>query len=187
MKKKIERSLKESIEVKKLVIEKEIDSIKRLASLMIDVVRSGNKIIVFGNGGSASDSLHMAAELVGRFKKERKAIPAVALTSNTSILTCIGNDYSFDKVFERQIEALGKKGDIALGISTSGRSKNVISALKKAKEMGLKTSCLIGEYKKDIENFSDAIISVPSKDTPRIQESHGTIIHILCELIEDAL
>ncbi|MFH1782389.1 MAG: SIS domain-containing protein [Candidatus Omnitrophota bacterium] len=184
---KIKKILKESVDVKRKLIEKDLSSIADLAQTIIGAIKSGNKVLIFGNGGSASDSIHMAAELVGRFKKERKAVPVIALPANISIITSIGNDYGFEKIFERQIEALGKKGDIALGITTSGRSKNVLNGLAQAKKLGLKTASLVGDHVKDISGLSDIVISVDSSNTPRIQESHVTIIHIICELIEDAL
>ena len=137
-----------------------------------------------GNGGSAADAQHIAGELVGRFKKERKAIPAISLSTDTSILTAIGNDYGFEKVFERQIEALGNKGDVVIGISTSGNSENVYRAMKLAKKMGLTTIGLLGNDGGKIKNLSDIALVVPSKNTPRIQETHITIGHIICEGVE---
>jgi D-sedoheptulose 7-phosphate isomerase len=143
------------------------------------------KILIFGNGGSAADSQHFAAELVGKFRTPtRKPLPAIALTTDTSALTAISNDWEFPYVFERQIEALGKRGDVAFGISTSGRSINVLRALKKAKEIGLITISLSGKYKDEMEKFSDIVISVNSQDTQRIQEAHSLIIHLICEGIE---
>ena len=130
--------------------------------------------------------MHIAAELVGRFRKERKALPAIALTANVSILTALGNDYSFEYIFERQIEAFGNKGDMAIGISTSGSSKNVMAGILKASKMGLKTAALTGSNIGELSKVVDLCISVPSLNTPRIQEAHITIGHIVCELIEDA-
>ncbi|MBN1527254.1 MAG: SIS domain-containing protein, partial [Candidatus Omnitrophica bacterium] len=140
----ISERIEESIRVKESVLWKEVRNIEKAAKLMIASLRRGGKIIVFGNGGSAADSQHIVAELVGRFLKERKALAAVALTTNTSTLTALANDYGYDVVFSRQVEALGKKGDVALGISTSGNSPNVIAAIKKARAMGLATVGLSG-------------------------------------------
>jgi len=142
-------------------------------------------VLVFGNGGSAADSQHMAAELVGRFRKERKALPAIALTTNTSTITALSNDYGYDVSFKRQVEALGKKGDVAVGISTSGTAKNVTCALKKAKDAGLLTVALTGKDGGEIKSIADLSLVVKSDNTARIQEAHILIIHILCELIED--
>jgi D-sedoheptulose 7-phosphate isomerase len=149
-------------------------------------LKAGGKILIFGNGGSAADSQHITAELVGRFKKERKALAAIALTTNTSVLTAIGNDYGYDVSFSRQVEALGKRGDAALGISTSGNSKNVIEAIRISRKIGLSTIGLLGCDGGKIKAECDIAIVVRSKDTPRVQESHSLIGHILCELIEDA-
>jgi len=154
---------------------------------MLKTIKSGHKILLFGNGGSASDSLHIAAELVGRFKKERKAIPAMALTANISTLTALGNDYNFEYIFERQVEAFGNKGDMAIGISTSGSSKNVIRGISKASKMGIKTAALTGNKTGELSRIADICIRVPSDNTPRVQEAHITIGHIVCELIEDAI
>ena len=147
----------------------------------------GGKLLIFGNGGSAADAQHLAAELVNRFRKERKPFPALALTTDTSILTAIANDYSFDLIFVKQIEALGKKGDIALGISTSGRSPNVIKALQRARELGLYTVGLTGGDGGNLHQVCDLLIIVPSKETPRIQEGHLLFLHIFAELIEESL
>lgn len=177
----------DSIHAKEALIARETANIAKAAELIISSLKSGNKILVFGNGGSAADSQHMAAELVGRFKKERKAWPAIALTTNTSILTAVANDYSYDVIFARQIEALGKSGDTAIGISTSGNSKNVIEAIRKAKAMGVKTLSLTGGDGGKLACESDVSIIVPSKDTPRIQECHLLVIHMICEIVENAL
>ncbi|GAF81466.1 unnamed protein product [marine sediment metagenome] len=186
MKNKIKRIIDESREVKTtLLAEANIELIEKMAEAMIESLRKGGKILVFGNGGSAADSQHMVAELVGRFKKERKALPAIALTVNTSTITALSNDYGYEVSFKRQIEALGKKGDLAVGISTSGTAKNVIEALKKAKDMGLLTVALTGKGGGQINTIADLSLEVKSNNTPRIQEAHILIIHILCELIED--
>jgi len=186
MKKKIVELIKEGIEVKNKLLESQANEIEELARVMLETIKSGHKILLFGNGGSATDSLHIAAELVGRFRKERKALPAIALTANVSILTAIGNDYGFECIFERQIEALGNKGDMAIGISTSGSSKNVLAGILRASKIGLKTAAMTGSKIGELSKIADLCIRVPSLSTPRIQEAHIAIGHIVCELIEDA-
>jgi len=160
-----------------------------VAKLIITAIHSGNKLLIFGNGGSAADAQHMAAEFVGSFERERKAIAAIALTTDTSILTSITNDYGADIVFARQIEALGKKGDIAIAFTTSGKSPNVIIGLERAKELGLSTVVLTGHInlRNELVDLTDHSIFVSSENTARIQEAHGLIIHILCSLVEDSL
>lgn len=147
----------------------------------------GKKLLVMGNGGSAADAQHFAAEIIGRFKLERPALPAVALTTDTSVLTAIGNDYGFDAVFSRQVEGLALPGDVVFGISTSGNSANVFAALAKARELGCKTIALLGRDGGTITTVADISIIVPGNDTPRIQEGHITIIHIVCDLLEKRL
>ena len=164
------------------------DSFWKAEEVLWKTISGGGKILIFGNGGSAADSQHIATELVSRFLIERKALNAESLTINTSSLTAIGNDYSFDQVFSRQVEAKGAKGDVLIGISTSGNSKNVIEAIKTAKEMGIKTIGLTGINRDSlIGRLSDYCIYVPSSSTPRIQEAHILIGHILCEFIENEL
>lgn len=183
---KIKQHLRISAEVKQKTAEHSAAVISRAIDCIIDSLKSHGKVLICGNGGSAADSQHLAAELVGRFKKDRDTLPAVALTTDTSILTAVGNDYGFTHIFSRQVQALGRKGDILLGLSTSGRSENVSLAMKKAKEMGMHTIGLIGNNENcPIAEFSDIIISIPSPDTPFIQETHITIGHIMCDLIED--
>lgn len=183
----ISHYLKESIKVKQLVIEKQIDKIEKAAKIIIERYSKGNKVVAFGNGGSASDAQHLVGELVGRFRIERKGLPAVALTTDSNVVTAIANDYGFDKVFERQVEANAIKGDVVVGISTSGKSPNVINAIKMAKEIGCKTIGLTGKEGGELVNLCDVTIMVPSYDTPRIQESHIAIIHIICELLDKDL
>lgn len=185
MKTVIQRIIQESIAAKEALAAQCVDSIERAAQAIIGSLKSGGKILVFGNGGSAADSQHMVAELVGRFKKERKPLPAIALTTNTSTLTAIANDYSYDVTFSRQVEALGKAGNIAFGISTSGNAKNVIEAIRKAKSIGLTTIGLTGGSGGALARECDIAIVVGSDNTPRIQESHLMVIHILCELIDN--
>jgi D-sedoheptulose 7-phosphate isomerase len=153
---------------------------------MVSALRQGRKILVFGNGGSAADAQHFVAELVGRYLVERRAWPAIALTADTSILTALGNDYGFDRVFARQIEAHGQAGDVALGITTSGRSPNVLRALETAKERGLVTIALTGRGG-EAGGLASIHLAVDNDHTPRIQEVHITMLHILCELVEEEL
>jgi D-sedoheptulose 7-phosphate isomerase len=151
---------------------------------IVDALGAGGKLLVFGNGGSAADAQHLSAELVGRFMKERAALPAIALTVDSSILTSVANDYSFKQVFARQIEALGRPGDVALGISTSGESPNVVTALQTAKAQGLKTVALTGRDGGTVGRVADIHVNVPDQNTQRVQEVHQTLIHVLCEAIE---
>ena len=185
--KKITSLINESIEVKKKLIKTQGRAIEKLARMMIATIKSGNKILIFGNGGSAADSIHIATELVGRFQKERRPFPAMALPANISLLTALGNDYGFEYIFERQVAAFGKKGDLALGISTSGNSENVIRGILKASRMKLKTASLTGKTRGRLSGITDVCVCVPSTNTARVQESHIVIGHILCEIIEDAL
>ncbi|MFC1454918.1 SIS domain-containing protein [Candidatus Undinarchaeota archaeon] len=159
--------------------------IEEISGEILDSLRNGGKIVLFGNGGSAADSQHIAAEFVNRFKLERKAIPALALSTDTSILTAIANDYSYENVFERQVEALVKKEDIVIAITTSGKSKNVLNALKKAKELGAKTVAFTGSG--GTQGHADIELKIPSSETPRIQEMHSICGHIICELVENEL
>jgi D-sedoheptulose 7-phosphate isomerase len=161
--------------------------IAEMGILISDTLNRGNKLLVMGNGGSAADAQHFVAEIVGRFKMERRALPAVALSTDTSILTAIGNDYGFDVVFSRQVEALAAPGDAVVGISTSGNSPNVLKALNAAKARGCRTIGLLGKDGGSIKGACDLALVVPSDDTPRIQEGHITIIHIVCDLVEKAL
>lgn len=161
-----------------------LNRIADAARLIVDAIKSGNKLMICGNGGSAADAQHMAGEFVCRFYKDREPLPAIALTTDTSVLTSISNDYSYDDVFNRQVKALGKSGDVLLGISTSGSSMNVLEAFKTAQAMVIKTVLLTGTTKKAITAHSDIIIRTPSSDTPRIQEMHLLIEHIICEIVE---
>ncbi|QEM67081.1 D-sedoheptulose 7-phosphate isomerase [Geobacter sp. FeAm09] len=161
--------------------------IAEMAALLTSALKSGGKLLVMGNGGSAADAQHFAAEIVGRFKMERRALPAVALTTDTSILTAIGNDYGFEAVFSRQVEALAAAGDVVVGISTSGNSPNVLKAFQAARERGCRTVGLLGRDGGSIKGGCDLALVVPSDDTPRIQEGHIAIIHIVCDLVERSL
>ena len=153
---------------------------------MAESLRSGGKVLAFGNGGSAADAQHFAAELVGRFTVERAAWAALALTTDPSIMTAVGNDYGFDAVFRRQVEAHGRPGDVALGISTSGRSPNVIEALRVARERGLLTVGLTGNGGGELAGLVHYLVDVPHPDTQRIQEVHAMVLHILCQVVEEA-
>lgn len=180
----INQRTEESIAVKRALLETQADTIAQVGAALVAAMRNGNTLFLFGNGGSAGDSQHIAAELVGRFTKERRALPAVALTTNTSALTALGNDYEYAIVFSRQLEAFGKPGDIAIGISTSGNSPNVLHGLETAKTLGMVTVGLTGETGGKTKTAADHCICVPSRDTARIQESHILIGHILCEIVE---
>lgn len=167
------------------ILEKEwlISEICMAVDMIINCIRNGNKVLIAGNGGSAADAQHFAAELVGRFKLERNGYSAVALTTDTSILTAIANDYGYDKVFSRQIEALGKQGDIFIGISTSGNSKNIILACEEARKKDMKIIGMFG-FNGKLTEYCDCGISIPSDKTPLIQEAHEMIYHIICEEVE---
>ena len=187
MENKIKEIIKESIAVKEKVITESVSDIKAIIDLCIKTLKNGAKIIFCGNGGSAADSQHLAAEFVVRFKKNRKSLPAIALTTNTSVLTAIGNDLGFEMVFARQIESLANKNDVLFVISTSGKSKNIIEAVKKAKEVGVSTIAFTGEGGRELAKSCDMSFIAPSKDTARIQEAHICVGHIICELIEETL
>ncbi|MFH1622431.1 MAG: D-sedoheptulose 7-phosphate isomerase [Candidatus Omnitrophota bacterium] len=187
MEEKIKNILKESIAVKEKLLKESIADIKSIAELCSKTIQNGGKLIFCGNGGSAADSQHLAAELVVRFKKNRKSLPAIALTTNTSILTAIGNDFGFDMVFSRQLESQANKNDLLFAISTSGKSKNISEVVKKAKEIGMKTIAFTGENGKEFARACHLSFIAPSSDTARIQESHICVGHIICEIIEDTL
>jgi len=186
MKQIILESLEQSITIKRQTITENIQTIVAGAEMLIDCLVSGHKIMIFGNGGSAADAQHIAAEFVNRFQIERPPMAAIALTTDSSILTSIGNDYTFDDVFTKQIRALGRKGDIAWGISTSGNSKNVVSAIQTAKEIGLHTMGMTGRGG-ELAQCAQTVYAVPSDVTARIQETHITIAHILCDLVDRML
>ena len=164
-----------------------VDIITEMAEEIVNSLKEGGQLFICGNGGSAADSQHLATELISKFYRERKAINAEALSVNTSTITAIGNDYSFDNVFSRQLEAKGRYNDILLGISTSGNSKNVLMAMREAKRKGLKCFAFTGANICELDNVCDVILHVPSYDTPRIQEIHILAGHIMCELIEEAM
>ena len=185
---KIKRIIGESIKLKeKLLSERNIEKIFSACEIICDALKKNKKVLLCGNGGSAADCQHWAGEMVGRFKKERNPYKFISLTTDTSIISSIANDYDFKEVFKRQVEALGEKEDILICISTSGKSKNVIEAAKKAKEKGMKVISLTGKSPNPLSKISDINLSVPSNDTPRIQENHILLIHILSQIIEDSL
>jgi len=186
MRENIVRQIEDSINVKKSILDDRhiVDKIERVSTMVIEAIKNGNKVIFCGNGGSAADSQHLAAELIGKFYFNRQSLPAVSLTVNTSIITAIGNDFGFDKVFARQLEGIGKTGDVLIGLSTSGNSENVVEAFKLAKKIGIKTIALTGENGGILKDLADILINVPSNNTPRIQEAHIMIGHIICELVE---
>jgi D-sedoheptulose 7-phosphate isomerase len=184
---RIAAQIQESIEVKQHVIDDHIADLSDAAEILIGALRRGNRVLFFGNGGSAADSQHIAAELIGRFRRERDALPAIALTTDTSILTALANDYSYEVVFSRQVEALGREGDVAVGISTSGNSSNVLAALQTATARGMSTIGLTGNSGGAMKDLVDVCFCVPSTSTSHIQETHITVAHALCELIEQEL
>ena len=187
MKSTIEKIFAESMEVKQATLRKNLPKIVSAAEMIISAFKNGHKLFFCGNGGSAADSQHIAAEFVGRFQKERQAWPAIALTTDTSALTALGNDYNFDIVFSRQLQALGQKEDVLVAISTSGNSKNVLEAVKQAKSMGIMTLGVTGGTGGKLVDLCDITIISASAKTARIQESHLVIFHTICELVENAL
>ena len=185
MEKRIREVFEEDIALYQKALAGDVPSaVQSATDLILVSLKAGGKLLIAGNGGSAADAQHFAAELVGKYLKERPAISAIALTTDTSILTAWSNDFSFDSVFARQIQAHGKKGDVFFGISTSGNSKNIIEAVAKAKKHGLKTVLLLGGTGGQMKGTGDVEILVPSATTPRIQEVHTSIIHIISELVE---
>ena len=164
-----------------------VDAIVRAAGMMKAAFEAGGQLLAFGNGGSATDAEHFVAELVGRFRRERRGLPAVALTTDAAVLTSVANDYGYDAVFARQVEALGRRGDVAIGVTTSGASANVNAALERARAMGLATVGLTGRDGGVTGTLVDVHVNVADDDTARIQEVHRTILHVWCELIEDAV
>jgi D-sedoheptulose 7-phosphate isomerase len=170
-----------------LVRDRLAGKIAKSADIIAVALKRGNKVLIMGNGGSAADSQHFAAELVGRFLIERKGLPAIALTTDTSVLTAVSNDYGFDQVFKRQVQALAVPSDVVIGISTSGHSQNVFNALTAAKETGCTTLALLGKDGGSIANIVDLDLTVPADDTPFVQEAHSTILHLVCLLVENEL
>lgn len=189
MKNYLESEISASIETKQKLLTDAVllEAIAEVAALCVRIYRNGNKTMLAGNGGSAADAQHIAAELVGRYGFDRPSIPSLALTTDTSNLTAIGNDYGYDQVFSRQVEGMGQQGDVFIGISTSGNSQNVVNAFESAKAMGITTIALVGRDGGAMGQMADHAIIVPSNATPRIQESHIMIGHILCDVIEKEL
>ncbi|WP_331775623.1 D-sedoheptulose 7-phosphate isomerase [Sulfurospirillum sp. 1612] len=183
--------IQRELQAHKETIEKTIEELQThiytACIIASETINNGGKILLFGNGGSAADAQHIAAELSGRYKKERRGLPGLALTTDTSVLTAVGNDYGYDRVFDRQVEALAQEGDLLIGISTSGNSKNVLRALSLGRNMGCKTIGLSGRDGGAMDEFCDINIVVPSEDTPRIQEMHILIGHTICQAIDDFL
>ncbi|MDI6864757.1 D-sedoheptulose-7-phosphate isomerase [Thermodesulfovibrio yellowstonii] len=184
---KIRKAYEESIRVKEQFFRENISLIKEVAEIIAKSLNEGGKILIFGNGGSATDASHIAAEFVNRFKRERPGLPAIALNTDMAVLTAIANDYDYSEIFAKQIKALGECGDIVIGISTSGSSRNVIKAIEVAKKRGLKSIAFTSKKGEKLISKVDYALAVPSEDTPRIQETHITLGHILCELVEDIL
>ena len=184
IKEQIEKIFSDSIQVKKETLASNLKKIEQSVKVITRSFKAGGKLLLFGNGGSAADSQHIAAEFIGRFQKERRSLPAIALTTDTSILTSLGNDYSYDVIFARQVEGLATKKDVVMGISTSGKSENVIQGIKKAKEIGAKTITLTGNKGGSLGKLADIHLNVPSSSTARIQESHICMAHAICELVE---
>ncbi len=186
-------TIKSQLEASCLVKQQMLDNIGILQTIedavshCITALKAGNKIILAGNGGSAADAQHIAAELVGRFETERPGLPAITLTTNSSTVTAVANDYNYDNIFRRQVQALGQRGDVFIGISTSGNSPNVVAAIEQCKEQGITVIGLTGETGGKMQQLCDICVRVPSTNTARIQESHITIGHILCSLIDSAL
>lgn len=187
MKDTIKNELISHLEIIQSVINTLEDTIEIASKMVVDTLKNGNKILLCGNGGSAADAQHIAAELTGRYKTERRGLPGIALTTDTSALTAIGNDYGYDRVFDRQVEALAREGDLLIGISTSGNSQNVINAFKVAKELGCKTIGLSGRDGGGFNEICDLNLIVSSDNTPRIQEMHILIGHIICQIIDNEL
>jgi D-sedoheptulose 7-phosphate isomerase len=185
----VQKRIQENVEVKQALLRDRefIRLVVQVASVITEALRQGHKVLLFGNGGSAADAQHIAAELMGRYRRERAGWPALALTVNTSALTAIGNDYSFEAVFSRQVEALGSPGDVVIGISTSGNSDNVLRALEAAKARGIATIGLTGRSGGKMKGSSDYCLCVSSDETARIQEGHILVGHIVCEIVEQAL
>jgi D-sedoheptulose 7-phosphate isomerase len=187
MKRTIEKAFRESAEVKLKFLQEYTDRIVEVTHLILDAYRQGRKLLFFGNGGSATDASHLAAELVNRYRRNREGLPAIALTTDMSVITSIGNDLSYTEIFARQVQALGQKGDIAVAISTSGNSPNVLRAVEAAKRKEIMTIGFTGGTGGKLVNLVDHVFIVPSQNTARIQETHITLGHIICELVEERL
>ncbi len=183
---KIKQRFEESAEILQLTQQRLAGPLRETTEIIISAYKAGRGVFIFGNGGSASDAQHIACELVGRFLKKRRALKAVALTTDTSVISAISNDYGFEQIFVRQLEANAVSGDIAIALSTSGNSLNILAGLKKAREMGMRTIAFTGDGGGRCAELAEVLLDVPCKKTPRIQEAHAVLYHILCELVEDA-
>jgi len=183
-------SLRKEVEARIALLERAIlleEPLKNAKILLQEALKGGKKILVFGNGGSAADAQHFVCELVGRYKRERTGLPAIALSSDPSVVTAVSNDYGYARVFARQVEALGTPGDVAIAITTSGRSENVLQGARKAKEKGLRLIALLGKNPSPLKSLSDVVLTVSSEDTPLIQEIHTMLLHLLAKGIEQSL
>lgn len=189
MEEEIRQQIEESISVKREIMSSKemVEQIGRAGEMLVQAYKNGNKVLLCGNGGSASDAQHIEGELVGRFQKERRPLPAIAMTANSATVTAISNDYGYSNIFYREVEAYGKKGDVLIGISTSGNSENIYQALSHAKELGVISIALLGKDGGKCAEIADLSIIVPSEVTARIQESHIMIGHILCSIVERKL
>lgn len=185
----VKKRIEESIQTKQQILGNDalLNSILSAANVIIEKIKAGGSVYFCGNGGSAADAQHLAAELSGRFYFDRQPLSADALHCNTSFLTAVANDYSYDVIYSRLISGLGRNGDVLVGLSTSGNSKNIVNAFNKAKEMGIYTIGLTGSKGGDMKSVADSCICIPSDDTPRVQESHIMVGHIICEIIESTL
>lgn len=187
MKDKIVKAFEESISVKDKFFRENIDSIIDASKMVAEAFSEGKKLLLFGNGGSSTDASHIAAEFVNRFKRERPGLPAIALTTDTAVITSIANDYEFSEIFSRQLKSLSEEGDVAIAISTSGSSPNVVKAMDVAKRKKLKTIVFTGARGEKLASKADCAFIVPSDSTPRIQETHITLAHVLCQMVEEIL
>jgi D-sedoheptulose 7-phosphate isomerase len=184
----VRQRITESIEAKQALLAGEhVAKVSTLAELVLAALRDGGKVILMGNGGSAADATHLAAEFVGRFRLERAPLPALSLTDNTSSVTAIGNDYGYEHSFSRQVRGLGRRGDVAIGLTTSGSSRNVVEGLRAAREAGLRTASITGERGGDVEGASDLCLKMPAQETARVQECTMVVGHTVCEIVEHAL
>jgi D-sedoheptulose 7-phosphate isomerase len=183
----IEAQLADGLEVFGRIARDGLAVIDRAARSLMQAYADGRQVLVFGNGGSAAEANHLAGELTGRFKQSRPGLPAISLSANDSITTCIANDYAYDEIFARQIETFGREGDVAIGLSTSGRSPNVVQGLKRAKERGMRTIAFTGAEPGPAGEYADVVVAVPSRSTARIQEAHLFIIHVMCDMLDRRL
>ncbi|MCX8028000.1 MAG: D-sedoheptulose 7-phosphate isomerase [Thermodesulfovibrionales bacterium] len=181
------RFFNESIEIKRAFVEQNATLIEDISKMIANAFNDGKKLLIFGNGGSACDASHIAGEFVNRFKKDRPGLPAICLNTDMAVITSIANDYDYSEIFARQLKTLGEKGDIAIAISTSGNSKNILKAVTAAKKRGITTIAFTGMKGNKFASMCDYAFIVPSTDTPRIQETHITLAHVLCQLVEDTL